>query len=112
MAPIVRLPHAAVGMLLAVGSAQAADAVTFLRLMRDLGPLAEGNPWVASAASGGHLALLMGAKAGLVGLVVLVVGLVAVRYPLVGALVATVAVGAGLFGAWSNVLVLLDPFVG
>lgn len=112
MTSALRLPHAAAGVLLAAGSAQAADAVTFLRLMRELGPAAEGNPLVASIASAGHLEVLLAAKVGVVGLVVLVVSLVAVRYPVAAALVATLAVGAGLLGAWSNVLVLLDPFVG
>ena len=107
-----RVPHAAVAVLLAAGAAQAADAVTFLRMVRDLGPVAEANPLVAALAHGDHLLPLMIAKAGLVSLVVGVVALAAVRYPLVAAVVATLAVGAGLVGAWSNVLVLLDPIRG
>lgn len=108
----LRVPHAAAGVLLAAGSAQAADTVTFLRMLHDVGPAAEGNPWVAASAAGGHLLPLVAAKAGLVALVVLVVLLGAVRYPVAGALVATLAVAAGLLGAFTNVHVLLDPFVG
>jgi hypothetical protein len=63
-------PRAAFGILLAVGSAQAADAVTFLRMIRDHGAAAEGNPLVAHAATMGAVAPLLLAKAGLVALVV------------------------------------------
>ena len=108
----VRVPHAVAGVLLSVGVAQGADAVTFLRLMRDWGPAAEANPLVAAVADAGHLPALVIAKVGLVALIVLVVALGGRRYPVAGALVATVAVGAGLVGAWSNVLVLLRPFAG
>jgi hypothetical protein len=105
----LRVPHAVAGVLLAVGAAQAADAVTFLRLMRDVGPAAEANALVATVARAGQLPALVAAKVGLVGLIVLVVALVGRRYPVAGALVATLAVGAGLLGAWSNVWVLLGP---
>jgi hypothetical protein len=108
----LRLPSAAIAVLLAVGAAQAADAVTFLRMMRDVGPGAEANPLVAALAGGDHLLALVIAKAGLVSLVVGVVSLAAVRHPVIAAVVATLAVGAGLVGAWSNVLVLLDPVAG
>lgn len=103
-------PRAAVAVLLAAGSAQAADAITFVRLMLDHGPAAEGNAWVAAAVGEGHLLPLLAAKAGVVGLVVLAVALLDARYPVAGALVATVAVAGGLVGAWSNVLVLLEPY--
>jgi hypothetical protein len=53
---------------------------------------------------------LLAAKAGVVALVVGVVALLAARYPVAGAAVATIAVAAGLVGAWSNVLVLLHPY--
>jgi hypothetical protein len=104
-----RVPHPAAAVLLAAGAAQAADAVTFLRLMADLGPRAEGNPLVAAVAAQGHLGALVLAKVVLVGMVVLVVALCARRYPVTGALVATLGMVAGLVGAWSNVLVLLHP---
>ena len=104
-----RAPSAAIAVLLAVGAAQAADAVTFLRMVIDVGPAAEANPLVAALAHGDQLLPLMIAKVGLVSLVVGVVALAAVRNPLIAAVVATLATGAGLVGAWSNVLVLLNP---
>jgi hypothetical protein len=105
----LRVPSAAIAVLLAAGAAQAADAVTFVRMIRDVGPAAEANPIVAALAGGDHLLALMLAKVGLVALVVSVVSLAAAKHPVIAALVATLAVGAGLIGAWSNVLVLLDP---
>ena len=104
-----RVPSAAVAVLLAVGAAQAADAVTFLRMVIDVGPAAEANPLVAALAHGDQLLPLMVAKAGLVSLDVGVVALAMGRHPVVAAVVATLATGAGLVGAWSNVLVLLNP---
>jgi hypothetical protein len=101
-----------VTVLLAAGVAQAADAFTFLRMISDHGPATEANPLVASFLAGGQVLPLLVAKAGLVALVVGVVALAAVRHPVVAATVATLAVGAGLVGAWSNLLVLLDPVAG
>lgn len=106
----LRTPHAAAGVLLAAGSAQGADLVTFLRMVRDHGLAAEANPIVVFLASSGHPALLLAGKVAVVGLVVASVALGVRRYPLAGALVATVAVAAGLLGAFSNVLVLLAPY--
>jgi hypothetical protein len=54
----------------------------------------------------GHLGVLLVAKAALVVIVVIAVAGAERRYPLAGALVATIAVVAGLVGAWSNVLTL------
>ncbi len=108
----VRLPHVAAAALLAVGSAQATDAITFLRLQLAHGAAAEANPVVASLARSGMLDVLLLAK---VVVVLFVVGVVLLgwrRHPLATALLMTFAVGAGLVGAASNVFVLLNPYVG
>lgn len=96
-------------MFLAVASAQAADAVTFVRMIRDRGVAAEANPFVARVASFGDLAPLIVAKAALVLLVVGVFVLLVRRNPVAGSLVATLAVVAGLIGAYSNVAVIVAP---
>ena len=101
-----RTPNAAAGMLLAVGSAQGADALTFVRMVRDHGIRAEANPFVAALAAGGELGAMVAAKAALVVLIVAIFAIVVVRHPLVACLIATLAVGAGLLGAFSNVAVI------
>ena len=108
---VLRLPHAAAATLLGVGVAQASDAITFLRLMAAHGVAAEANPLVAALAGAGLLPLLIVAKVLVVALVVGVVMVGARRYPFASAAVLTLGVAAGLLGATSNVLVLLDPFV-
>ena len=103
------LPHPAAGTLLAVGAAQAADAITFVRLMIAHGPAAEANPLVAHLVASGSLGLLLAAK---VAVVLLVSGVMLLgwrRYPLASAAVATLGVAAGILGATSNVLVLVHP---
>ena len=104
-----RTPNAAAGMLLAVGSAQGADALTFVRMVRDHGIGAEANPFVAALAAGGDLVAMVAVKAALVALVVAIFALVVARHPLVACLVATLAVAAGLVGAFSNVAVIVGP---
>lgn len=106
MGPRPRIPNAAAGMLLAVGSAQGADALTFVRMIRDHGVRAEANPFVAALAAGGDLAAMVAAKAALVVLIVAVFAIVAARHPVAAALVATAGVVAGLIGAYSNVAVI------
>jgi hypothetical protein len=93
-------------MLLAVGSAQGADALTFVRMVREHGIRAEANPFVATLAAGGDLAALVAAKAALVVVIVTVFAIVATRHPVGAALVATAGVVAGLIGAYSNVAVI------
>jgi hypothetical protein len=93
-------------MLLAVGSAQGADALTFVRMVRDHGIRAEANPIVATLAAGGDLAAMVAAKAALVVLIVSVFTLIATRHPLAAALIATAGVIGGLVGAYSNVAVI------
>jgi hypothetical protein len=104
-----RLPHAAAAALFAVGSAQGADAVTFLRMVRDYGPRAEANPLAARLAASGDLGWLVAAKVAIVAMVVLVVLLAVRRRPVAAGVVATVGVVAGFVGAFSNVVVLTEP---
>jgi hypothetical protein len=101
-----RLPNAAAGMLLAVGSAQGADALTFVRMVRDHGIRAEANPFVAALASGGDMAAMVLAKAALVVVVVAVFAILATRHPVAASVIATAGVVAGLIGAYSNVAVI------
>src|SRR5262245_34028524 len=110
--PAFRLPHAAAATLLGVGAAQASDAITFVRLLVEHGVAAEANPVAASLAGAGLLPLLLLAKVAAVALVVAAVLYGARRYPLASAVVVTIAVAAGLLGATSNVLVLMDPYLG
>jgi hypothetical protein len=50
---------------------------------------------------------MVAAKAALVVLVVAIFAVVVARHPLIACLIATVAVGAGLVGAFSNVAVIV-----
>ena len=108
----LRIPHVAAAVLLGVGVAQASDAITFVRLLLEHGPAAEANPLVATLAELGFLPLLLAAKAAVVGLVVTAAAAGWQRHPVATAMVATLGVVAGLVGATSNVLVLLDPYKG
>jgi hypothetical protein len=93
-------------MLLAVGSAQGADALTFVRMIRDHGIRAEANPFVAALAAGGALAAMVAAKAALVVLIVSVFAILAARHPVAASVIATAGVVAGLVGAYSNAAVI------
>jgi hypothetical protein len=93
-------------MLLAVGSAQGADALTFVRMIRDHGVRAEANPFVAALAAGGDLGAMVAAKAALVVIVVSVFAILSARHPVAASLIATAGVVAGLVGAYSNVAVI------
>jgi len=110
--PAFRLPHVAAATLLGVGAAQASDAITFIRLVLEHGVAAEANPVASMLAGAGLLPLLIVAKAAAVALVVAAVLYGWRRYPLASAVVVTIGVAAGLIGATSNVLVLLDPYRG
>ncbi|HEX5827364.1 MAG TPA: hypothetical protein VFY23_07575 [Candidatus Limnocylindrales bacterium] len=102
-------PDAAVDavMILAIGLAQAADAITFVRMVRDHGLRAEANPFVAHLASMGDVAPLVVLKVLLALEVVAVVSIIRRRHPAAGGLVATIAVLAGLVGAFSNLVVIV-----
>lgn len=109
MHPRPRIPNAAAGMLLAVGSAQGADALTFVRMVRDHGIRAEANPIVAALAAGGDLGAMVVAKAALVVMIVAIFAVVVARHPVVACVIATAAVAAGIVGAYSNVAVITGP---
>ena len=109
MHPRPRLPNAAAGMLLAVGSTQGTDALTFVRMVRDHGIGAEANPLVAALAAGGDLLAMVAAKAALVVMIVAIFAVVVARHPVVACLIATAAVAAGLVGAYLNVAVITGP---
>ena len=96
-------------MLLAVGSAQGADALTFVRMVRDHGIHVEANPFVAALAAGGDLGAMVVAKAALVVMVVAIFAVVVARHPIVACVIATAAVAAGIVGAYSNVAVITSP---
>lgn len=102
-------PRAAAGMLLAVGSAQGADAITFVRMVRDHGLRTEANPLVAWLTSLGDVLPLVLLKVALVVLVVAIFAVVVRRHPVAGSLVGTLAVVAGLVGAFSNAVVIAGP---
>jgi hypothetical protein len=102
----LHLPHATAPALLAVGSAQGTDAITFVRMVRDHGIGAEANPVIAQLAAMGDIGALLLLKVLLVAEVVAVFAIVSRHHPALAALVATVAVGAGLIGAWTNVVVI------
>jgi hypothetical protein len=109
--PTPRLPRAGVAMFVAVAAAQAADALTFVRMVQDHGIRAEGNPIVAHLLEQGSVVPLLIVKLMLIVLVVGVFELLVRRYPIAGSLIGTVAVVAGLIGAWSNVHVIAGPMV-
>jgi len=100
----VRLAVAAI--ILAVGSAQAADTITFVRLMADHGPRAEGNPLVAAGVLSLGVLPLVAAKVALVVLVVAVFAIVVRTHSRLGSAVATAGTAGGLIGAFANVAAL------
>jgi hypothetical protein len=98
---------ASVAALVAVGVAQVADLMTFVRMVALVGIGAEQNPIVAHAAETHGMQALVLAKLGVVALVVVSFALAARAYPRVAAVVITIGTLAGLLGAWSNVVALL-----
>jgi len=95
-----------VAILVAVGLAQGADAVTFLRLMSEHGPGAELNPIVRAGVIDLGLMPLIIAKAALVVFVVAACSVIMRTRARLSLAVATAGTGAGLVGAFSNVLAL------
>lgn len=104
--PAARIRLAVVAVLFAVGSAQAADLVTFVRLMLEHGAAAEANPLVRSAVVDLGLLPLVVAKVALVVLVVAAFSIVVRTRVGTGKVVAALGTAAGLIGAFSNVLAL------
>lgn len=97
---------AVTAVLFAAGAAQAADAVTFVRLMLEHGSAAELNPIVRAGAAELGLLPLVVAKLSLVVLVVAVFTILVRSRTRLAFTVATAATTAGMIGAFSNVLAL------
>jgi hypothetical protein len=95
-----------VGVLLAVGIAQAGDLLTFMRMIAVRGPAAEANPIVAHLLVSVGLPALVLLKVGLVVMVGLTFAVVVKRHQWVAAFVATLATVVGLVGAASNLLAI------
>jgi hypothetical protein len=97
---------AVVAVALAVGVAQAADLLTFIRMMLTIGAHAEANPLVRTAFGAVGVEGVIVLKTALVAFVVATFAFVYRYHPRVAATVATVGMIAGLIGAVSNVLTL------
>jgi hypothetical protein len=95
-----------VGVLLAVGIAQAGDLLTFMRMIALRGPAAEANPIVVHILLNVGLPALVLLKVGLVAMVAVTFVLVVKRHQRVAAFVATLATVVGLIGAASNILAI------
>lgn len=96
--------------ILAVGTAQAGDLITFVRMIRNEGSAAEANPIVAHGLDSVGLPALVFAKLALFVLVVAIVTVLAHAgvegRQRTAAFVATFAVVAGIVGAFSNVFAM------
>jgi hypothetical protein len=96
--------------LFAVGTAQAGDLITFIRMVLTEGPAAEANPIVAQGIDSVGLPALVVVKICLfvlVGAVVTILARTGGRSPRwMAGVVATVAVAAGIVGAFSNVMAM------
>jgi hypothetical protein len=92
--------------LIAVGAAQAADLMTFARMIRVAGIASELNPVVGSGLVHFGVPVLIAAKVALVVLVLAIATILARRHLGLAATVLTLATFAGLVGALSNVLAL------
>jgi hypothetical protein len=101
--PDARLRLAVAAVLFAVGSAQAADVITFIKLMAIHGAAAEANPLVAQGYGLLGVLPLIAAKVALVVLVVALFAVIAQFRGRLGSLVATTAMVGGLVGAFANV---------
>ena len=99
-------PRPIITVLVAVTAAQMADLITFVRLMVDQGALAEANPFVHHGVVGMGPEPLVIAKAILIVFIAAAFAVVGKRRARTAHLVATVAVVAGLVGAYSNVFAL------
>jgi hypothetical protein len=99
-------PRPIITVLVAVTAAQLADLITFVRLMVDHGALAEANPLVHHGVLGMGPEPFIVAKAILVVFIAAAFSVVGKRRARTAHLVVTVAVVAGLIGAYSNVFAL------
>jgi hypothetical protein len=99
-------PRPIITVLVAVTAAQMADLITFVRLMGEHGALAEANPLVHHGVVGMGPEPFILAKAVLVVFIAAAFSVVGKKRARMAHLVATVAVLAGLIGAYSNVFAL------
>jgi hypothetical protein len=97
---------AGAGVLIAVGIAQLADLVTFMRLMAAHGVIAEANPLVAHGYGTLGLLPLIAGKVALIVLIATVFAVVSRRRARLSTLIASAGMVAGLLGAYSNVAAL------
>jgi hypothetical protein len=99
-------PRPIITVLVAVTAAQMADLITFVRLMVDQGALAEANPLVHHGVLGVGPEPFIVAKAILIVFIAASFSVVGRRRARTAHLVVTVAVVAGLIGAYSNVFAM------
>lgn len=106
LSPMVAEPPriAALGVLVAVGVAQLADLVTFLRLMARHGSAAEMNPLVATGFEGLGSVPLIVVKLALIVLISAAFAVVARRRARLSTAIASAGMVAGLMGAYSNIV--------
>lgn len=105
--PFVDRPRvAALGVLVAVGLAQIADLVTFIRLMGVHGVVAELNPLVAYGYGSLGLVPLIASKVALIVLIAAAFAVVARRRARLSTMIASAGMVAGLMGAYSNIAAL------
>jgi hypothetical protein len=97
---------APLGVLIAVGVAQLADLVTFVRLMGTHGVAAEANPLVASGFDSLGLVPLVVGKVALVILIAAAFVLVARSRARLSTVIASAGVVAGIVGAYTNTVAL------
>ena len=102
-----RLALAALAVLIAVGLAQFADYLTFVRMIAVAGVGAELNPLVVRGLETLGMVALAVAKLALVVLVAAVFAVVARSHGQMAGVVATTGTVAGLVGAFSNVFALV-----
>jgi hypothetical protein len=97
---------APLGVLVAVGVAQLADLVTFVRLMGVHGVAAELNPLVAHGFDQLGIVPLIAGKLALIVLIAAVFAIVARRRARLSTAVASAGMVAGILGAYSNIAAL------
>jgi hypothetical protein len=97
---------ATLAVLVAVATAQGGDLLTFLRMILTHGLAAEANPLVAHGVDRVGLPLVLLAKVGLIVLVTAIFSVLSRSHRRTAGVVATAAVVAGLFGAFTNVMAM------
>ena len=92
--------------------AQLLDLATFARMVTIHGPAAEANPLVASLLADHGLPFVAVTKLAGLSVIVGVIAVLAARegakgHPRLALAIAAAAVAAGLFGGWTNVVVII-----